>query len=141
MLGTRTATGKHGLFWLLGQLFKKKERTLSQTDQLKGKKNTEHAVAIHGRGSRTWPAAPPARCQPQTTRQGLRHTVPILIPTRALLWEHTGTAPALQALELLGCPRRRRNAAVFRGISESKRAQTSLLLSNTKSSPLKRCHL
>lgn len=49
----------------------KKERTLSQTDQLKRKKNTEQAVAIHGRGSRTWPAAPLARCQPQSTRQGL----------------------------------------------------------------------
>lgn len=68
---------------------------------------------------------------------GTLQTAPILVPARALLWEHTGTAPALQALELLGRPRRRRNAAVFRGISESKRAQTSLLLSNTKSSPLK----
>lgn len=139
MLGTRTATGKHGLFWLLGQLFKKR-KDIVPNRSAKGKK--EHRT----RSGHPWQRQQDLACSSPSTMPATKHkagahgtlqTAPILVPTRALLWEHTGTAPALQALELLGRPQRRRNAAVFRGISESKRAQTSLLLSNTKSSPLK----
>lgn len=66
MLGTRTATGKHGLFWLLGQLFRKR-KDIVPNRSTKGKK--EHRT----RTGHPWQRQQDLACSSPSTMPATNH--------------------------------------------------------------------